>query len=333
MAEFVSTFITGFQDVVKNDLPKRLKGIKIISLLDGLIHYSYCGNSRDLQNIIYFNNTFFVIKTFNTNNITFNAMVSAAAKVKSPYLINRGKFRIRFNKENQFCKVEKDVTRRAETLVLNNSKLQIDRVNPDTEFWYLIRRENFSFCGQLISKREFTEKNLNKGELRPEIAYLISSFAEIKEGDSILDCFCGYGSIPVQLAKKFNFAKLYASDIDEQKISMLKEKKALQNNQNIYLCREDAFCLNYLQDKSIDTVITDPPWGYYEEIDDLQAFYNKMFASLKRVLKDDGKMIILSARKEELEKCAQQNKIEIKNKLQTLVNGKKAALYSLQFIK
>ena len=63
MAQFISTFITGFQEVVKNDLEKRFPKIKIFSVFDGLIYYQYDGNSHDLDNIIYFNNTFFVLKT------------------------------------------------------------------------------------------------------------------------------------------------------------------------------------------------------------------------------------------------------------------------------
>ena len=88
-------------------------------------------------------------------------MVSTIAKKKHFYLISKGSFRVRFSKENQFCKVDKNVARNAENVVIQNSKLSIDRLNPTTEIWYVIRRENFSFCGQLLSKREFTEKNLN----------------------------------------------------------------------------------------------------------------------------------------------------------------------------
>ena len=55
MAEYVSSFITGFQDVVKKDLVQRLPSCKIISIYDGLVHYQYAGNSRDLEKIIYFN--------------------------------------------------------------------------------------------------------------------------------------------------------------------------------------------------------------------------------------------------------------------------------------
>lgn len=329
MAEYVSSFITGFQDVVKKDLVQRLPSCKIISIYDGLVHYQYAGNSRDLGKIIYFNNTFFVLKTWKGKGLNFPSMVGAVSSGKKYYLINKGTFRVRFSQENQFAKVDKNIARRAEETVLQNSRLTLDRLSPTTEIWYSIRREGFAFCGQLITKREFTEKNLNKGELRPEIAYLISSFADIQKDDVILEPFCGYGSIPVQLVKKFHFSKLYVSDIDNKKISMNSQKKQLKNNPCLDLRQADAFNLSHIEDKSINLVITDPPWGFYEDIGDVKTFYKKMFASFDRILKDEGRMVILSARKEELEEVISELGYKIEACLHTLVNGKKAGLYKI----
>lgn len=329
MSEFISTFITGFQDVVAEDLSKRLPGCKIINIYDGLIHYSFTGNSRDLEKIIYFNNTFFVLKTWKGKGLNFPSMVGAVGAEKKYYLINKGTFRVRFSQENQFAKVDKNIAKRAEETVLYNSRLQLDRLSPTTEIWYAIRREGFAFCGQLISKREFTEKNLNKGELRPEIAYLICSFADIHESDFIVEPFCGYGSIPVQLVKKFRFSKLYASDIDEEKIKMNSERKQLKDNPNLDLRVADAFSLSHIEDKSADLVITDPPWGFFEDVGDISDFYRRMFDSFDRILKPEGRMVILTARKEEFEAVVAERGVKIKVSLHTLVNGKKASLYKL----
>lgn len=329
MAEFISSFITGFQNVVQKDLENRLKGIKILNVFDGLIHYSYSGNSHDLEKITYFNNTFFVLKTFSGKNLNFENMVRTISSEKKYFLINKGTFRVRFSKENQFAKVEKNLSRKAENIVMQNSKLKIDRVSPSSEIWYSIRRENFAFCGQLISKREFTEKNLNKGELRPEIAYLICYFAEIKNDDVIAEPFCGYASIPIQIAKRFNFSKIYVSDIDSEKINVILEKKQLSNNEKIEVSVQDAFILKNISDKSVDLIVTDPPWGFYENIENIEEFYEKMFKSFVRILKENGTIVILSAKKEKLEKIASKMNFKIVEKINTLVNGKKASLYKI----
>ena len=331
MAEFVSTFITGFQSVVEQDLAARFSKIKILNLMDGLIHYRFNGDSRELEKIIYFNNTFFVLKTMKGKGLNFNSLVGAVTSSKNYFLVNKGSFRIRFIQENQFAKVDKNLTRRAEDYVLANSKLKLDRLSPTNEIWFSIRREGFAFCGELISKREFTEKNLNKGELRPEIAYFICSFAELNQEDTVLEPFCGYGSIPTQLIKKFAFKKLYVSDIEKEKVDFTKARKQLSAaSEDMLDCRTaDALSLNHIEDKSISLVITDPPWGYYEDIGDISDFYSRMFKSFSRVLTDQGRLVILSARKEELEQTAEASGFKIKNSLHTLVNGKKAGLYYL----
>ena len=54
-----------------------------------------------------------------------------------------------------------------------------------------------------------------------------------------------------------------------------------------------------------------------------------MFVSFKRVLKQDGRMTILTARTNEFESAVKQSKLTIQKSLHTLVNGKKATLYYL----
>ncbi len=329
MAEFISSFITGFQEIVEKDLTSRFKNIKILNMFDGLVHYKFDGDSRELDKIIYFNNTFFVLKTQKGKGLNFQSLVGNLTSSKNYFLVNKGSFRVRFQNENQFAKVDKNLTRRVEEYVLANSKLKLDRLSPTNEIWFSIRREGFAFCGELISKREFTEKNLNQGELRPEIAYLICSYAEPQPDDIILEPFCGYASIPVQLAKKFRFKKLFVSDIDEEKVSLAAARKQFSIPE--VDCRPaDALKLSHIEDKSVSLVITDPPWGFYENIDDIEDFYKKTFKSFSRVLRDGGRAVILSARKEEFERAAKASGFCIKKSLHTLVNGKKAGLYYLE---
>lgn len=329
MAEFVSTFTTGFKKVVEKNLPEIVSGCKILNIYDGIVHYKFNGNSHDLEKVVYFNNTFFVIKSWCNFSGNFSTMVNDFCNENKYLLISKGSFRTRFVRENQFEKIDKKLVIKVEENVLKRSKLKIDRVSPSTEIWFNIRREGFAFCGQLISKREFTEKNLNKGELRPELAYLMCCFAELKENDVIAEPFCGYGSIPIQLVKKFHFLHLYVSDIDEEKITALKEKKYFKQNDFVSIDVQDAFSLKQIKDNSVDVIISDPPWGFFEDVGDIALFYDKMFCSFKRILKNDGKMIILSARKDELEYAAEKNNYKIIEKVDTLVNGKKACVYMI----
>ena len=124
-------------------------------------------------------------------------------------------------------------------------------------------------------------------------------------------------------AKRFPCKKIYVSDIDEDKV------KRFAFGPQVEICKADVFELSYIQDNSIDSIITDPPWGLWENIPDIEDFYNRMFVSFKRVLKPNGKMTILTARTVEFENAVKNAGLTIQDSLHTLVNGKKATLYCL----
>lgn len=307
-----------------------MKGAQIISVYDGLIHYSYKGNPKFINDIIFFNNSFRVIKTYRGNNLTFSNMVSQDEIQNHQKTHKPSTFRVRFSLKNQFSKVDKKITLLAEKNICKMTGMSVNRVNPQHEFWYIIRSENVGFYGELLRKRKTTEKNLNKGELRPEFAFLMCMFANIQNSDVICDPFAGYGAITHQLLDKFNMHHLYINDIDKTLVERLKKLHQSKNECITIMC-EDALQLHSLKDKSIDIIITDPPWGYYEEIKDITLFYTKMFQNFRRILKFQGKAIVLSARKTELITASQNEHVKIVKQLDTLVNGKKAAIFYIQF--
>ena len=60
-------------------------------------------------------------------------MVSTLSNTKTYFLVNKGSFRVRFSRENQFEKISKDVARKAEDFILKNSKLKLDRLSPTND--------------------------------------------------------------------------------------------------------------------------------------------------------------------------------------------------------
>lgn len=332
MTEYISTYITGLGNVVKNRLITDLPGAKVIRVFDGLIYYKYDGNFNDLKRIIYLNNTFCVMKVYKGNQLDFKVMVNKCIKGRQQFLINKGTFRVRFSRENQFVKVDRNVTQNAEKSIQGNSCLRLDRVNPTTEIWYIIRSEGMGFFCQLLFKRKVTEKKLNKGELRPEFSNLMCSCITLNKDMIICDPFCGYGAISKQLITRFNVKKVYASDLDKEKVDLIKKSK-WSENKKIKVFHANAMKLKEIADSTVDAVITDPPWGYYEQIDDMKDFYKEMLKELNRIVKENGKIVILTARKEEFESSCIDLGISISKKYDTLVNGKKASVYVFSNLK
>lgn len=329
MSEYISTFATGFGKVIRKALPMSLPGVSIISVFDGLIHYRYHGNLSNISRVSYFNNTYYVINKYTGETLSFSSMARGLAKKPLRLLYGKGSFRLRFSRENHFEKVDKQIVSAVEKLICKNSGMMVDRVNPQNEFWFIIRRENVGFFCQLLRKRTITEKNLEKGELRPELAFLIAVYAEVSPADVVCDPFAGHGAIPIQLVKHFGVQSMLINDLDRMCYTAL-NRIPLFKGVNIRITNEDALVLESVASQSVDAIITDPPWGYYKEIEDIQVFYEKMFKSFRRILKSTGKAIVLSARKDELIQAALGEHIMIVNQLDTLVNGKKAALFYLK---
>jgi len=326
MTEYISTYITGFGEQIVSRILKDLSGVKILGLYDGLIHFQFFGDFFCLKKLPYLNNVFYVMKSFKGMFVSYRQMVESVCASKQKIPITKGTFRLRFSKGNQFVKVDNNLVKKVEKHILGESKLKIDRVNPTTEIWFIIRTEGIAFCGQLLFKRSLTEKNLQKGELRPEFAYLMCLCAELTRNSVVYDPFCGFGSIPKQLVSHFKPREVLASDIELDKIVDLKGKLQSKNTE-LKLFVSDVLSMNMINDKSIDVIITDPPWGYFEEIDNIRNFYKNMLKEFLRITKQGSTIVILSARKQEFLDACVDNEVVVDKQINTLVNGKKATVY------
>jgi len=83
---------------------------------------------------------------------------------------------------------------------------------------------------------------------------------------------------------------------------------------------------------SIDKIITDPPWGISVGTDlNLLDFYSKMLTEFRRVVKTNGRLIILMGNKEIFEKVLKSyfSDFKLEEKYDILVSGKKASVYKL----
>lgn len=324
MAEYISTFTTGFSDLIPEALNKLLPGAKVLKVYDGLVNYSYDGEEEKVQRVLIFNNSFLVIRKFQGKNCEMTSMVKNITSLNR-LPVSRKTFRIRYSVNNQFVGMNKSYTRQIEEKICRLTNAKIDRVSPQIEYWFIKRSENAGFFCRLLSKRKFTERNLNKGELRPEFAYLMCMLGKLNKSTIVMDAFAGYGAIPKQVKKYFQFKKLYVSDINPECVKKL--NRYFDKKQNVDVARRNAINMEDIEDCTIDVIITDPPWGYYEQIDDIEQFYVDMLKEFKRVMKPNSKLIILSARKDEFELAVIKQNYKVDNKIDTLVNGKKASVY------
>lgn len=335
---YFATFISGLHEPIKSLLKNNIRDCNIILLLDGVVVFE-TSLSYDRLGMHCFNNIFAVINIQKVSTSKSNLekyikkIIDNKLIIDKDILINNNKkiktFRVVISEENKLISINQSIKSRFEKLIERESKLLLNRSKSDTEFWAIYRSEGYCFFLKRLSKHIAYEKLLNRGELHPELAFLLNYISEPQKTDVCLDPFCGYGSIPLQRLKHFPTEKFYAFDISERALNISKKKLKKHINHKCIIRNVDINSIEHIVNfESIDKIITDPPWGLYEKIENIEEFYKMVLSKCINILKPDGKIVILTAKKGELLNAVNVTMncflIKVYN---ILVSGKKAGIF------
>ncbi|MDR0376748.1 MAG: methyltransferase [Spirochaetaceae bacterium] len=363
---YYASFVPGMQNVVEAVVRERLSDVRIEKLLDGAILFaSRC--TYDKLNFFCFNNIFAVISVIenppvndssrNTSGTILEAHMRRACRSGPHQVIaentkNIRSFRIVCSRENTLAAVDEQVRRDTERYIAAQSGMAPHRSRPDTEFWFLCRREGFSVFMKRLTRRGSFEKTLHPGELPPPLAYLLCRLSGPKPGDVAADPFCGYGAIPAERLRRFPVSRFYASDRDGGAVEYARKKLAGDAGGRCIFRQADVYSLpSLLPPESLDAIITDPPWGLYTDIKGpgpaqrsggptarvpvppipIQRFYEDIVEIFAELLKPGGRAVVLTARRPELaDAAARTGKFEIGDAIPILLSGKKASVFVLR---
>lgn len=341
---YVATFAPGFELVMPTLLSRAIPSATDVAASGGLVSFSGAFPIDEVAGVPFFNNAFLVLREWKTSATPFGDLAkSAAGKSALPSVARElaalagGSFRVRFSRENQFAPVDRAVSAYAEKFIAAATGMGVDRTEGGMEFWFIVRREGASYFAARLTKKQSTEKYLEKGELRPEIAQLVIALADVSGADrAALDPFAGYGSIPEQLLSFAPRAVIHASDADREMAGFLARR--FSGNSRVRVREGDALSLDWLADGSIDAIVTDPPWGCWDSaryVGDrsIDALYAHMLAQFDRVLSARGRAVVVTAAKREFEAAASANPAFAHSaglagfRTDILINGKKSAAF------
>ena len=343
MNTFYGTFAAGMEEQISLVIKERLSDANITKLLSGAVIFE-TSQTYDKLNFFCFNNIFAVIDFLELPPASGeNPLIRHINKIKNKGIPKKSKdvlslntkkiktFRLVFSMENTPASVSEKHRKEMEYFIEESSSLLLNRSMPDTEFWFLYRREGFSVFMKRMTHS--AEKTLKAGELSRQLAWLLCRLGSLKTGDIVLDPFCGYGSIPEAAIKYFPVKSFTALEIDPACIKITKNKKSLMTDR-FTIIKKDFFSSGFRDEssfhpESFDAIITDPPWGHYSKMElSAEAFNEKMLKNFSILLKPNGRAVILTAN--ELEPLIEKRQsLILKNKIPILVSGKKANIYVL----
>ena len=180
----------------------------------------------------------------------------------------------------------------------------------------IIKNNNRLIIGKTLSVQPFKKLSFRdygrparddkSGMIPPKLALIMLNLAQIEHKDIILDPFCGSGTIITE-AMLCGYKNIIGSDISKKAINDTNENiKWTKNNFNINIANIKTY--NQPADKisknikpnSINAIITEPYLGpqrgkinIQKTISELEKLYTNALIEFKKILKPNGKIIMI----------------------------------------
>lgn len=315
---YLTTFISGTNQIVTETLQEKILDIEIITSFDGCIVFTTNKDFTKLTKLQFVNNAFLVLheaKTqsfensvswFHTHNIEF---VKPAIKK-----LGFSTFRVLFVDANTFVSYNKKEIALIEHKTKKELQIGINRVSPDTEFWFMKRSEGYCFMLLRLTNESLVEHR-KKGQIRPELAHLMCMLSEPNKRDIFLDPFAGYGTI-VEAREHYP----YDTILGFEKNNTVSSKDTITNRD---------FFENTMKGGYVSKIVTDPPWGKFDRNLYTKPFYCSMFVEFSRILTSKGLIILLLSRETDVSSLIQTCPLKIVKSYNILVSGKKSTIWKI----
>lgn len=169
-----------------------------------------------------------------------------------------------------------------------------------------------------------TEKQFMPGAIRPSIANSLVWLSKPNGKEVFLDPFCGSGTIVAERERYAN-RKILAFDLNCEAVEVTKN-----NVSERVIVRQGNACYLPLSDKCIDVIVTNLPWDIQIRTEDIRQLYFDFLQEALRVLKKNGKLILLTDKKEVLEQVCKEQRINLNEVAQISLHGLHPYLFEVK---
>ncbi len=208
--------------------------------------------------------------------------------------IGKGTFAVRAKRvQSQHEELDlKVLEKQIADLVRKNNAVDLD--NPDIEIRIIVsgscyigknlaRIDRSAFEKRKVQNRPY----FSPVSLHPRLARALVNLSRVREGQTLLDPFCGTGGV---LMEAFMIgAQPIGSDIDARMVAGCKENLRSLGIGNVHLFQSDISDVRN-EVGHVDSIATDPPYGKAATTnkEELASLYKRSFETFSDVLKERG---------------------------------------------
>jgi hypothetical protein len=295
---YLIQYVAGAGDLILDALPSYVENIEVRYRDDSAMVFDSNSRVDRVASIPFAKNAFVVIATTPRGSIDkgVNHLSCVLQTQRFPALPSGTRnFRTMIHIDGELHSVDKGAKSALEQAIATRTGGRVEPRGMCREFWVVGRLDlpDLLFCARLPKARRPPKA---KGAVSYELSSMLVSASRPDPRDVFLDPFAGSGSF-VLARQDMPARRIWYSDTNGSLRTDL--PREMTNDRRVRFLKEDALTLPTIPDGSIDVIVTDPPWGEFEDVGmPYRVFARGIAESFDRVLDQlRGKFVLLSARR------------------------------------
>jgi hypothetical protein len=295
---YFAQFRAGLGELVIDSLRRDLARVQVVSSDESSLIFDAGSNPSKVANLGYLKNAFSVLGTVPRSSAQRAAEQFAEQVLSTPMLRGQRRgtnFRTMVSVDGKLLGLPRPAKIRLESAIAKATGARLSPRGGGVEYWLIGRRDLTSmlFCQRLTTG----VKPGAAGSLGADLATLLVKASDPEPDDVFLDPFAGSGSI-VRARMALPYGRAIYSDLAVGGPD-LPVPPEIRRSSRVDVLAEDALELPSISTGSVSSIVTDPPWGEYDEQDvDFATLARRMMASFDRVLDPRrGRLVLLLSRR------------------------------------
>jgi 16S rRNA G966 N2-methylase RsmD len=330
LMRYLIQFPAGTGDLILDALTPYVGNFKVHYRDDSAMIFDSQAAEGKVASIPFAKNSFVVIASTPRGGIDRGVgqlgRLAASAKFP-PGSLRNSKFRTMIQIDGGLSAVDRNVKAGLDRSISRRTGQRVEPRGMCQEYWVIGRTDlaELLLCARL-PKQKRTAKA--KGAVSYELSSMLVAASRPSARDCFLDPFAGSGSF-VLARLESDARQIWYSDINLQEFER-DFPRELYSDRRVDFLDDDALVLSSVPDGQIDVIVTDPPWGEYDDVGMPYAeFARAMVKSFSRVLnKIKGRFVVLTSRKTAtlIEREFAKGGFSINSTHEILVNGHPATV-------